>query len=101
MMQHWESLVLRQAPLMSGGNVYGKLEGYIMGRKSLGTEYGTEVGSSTVLSDGSVESKIDESSGVFEKFASGKVVMGAGLLTVGADTMAVAEAAACYSVLRR
>ena len=45
------------------------------------------------MSDGNVERKMEGFSGVSEKVASGKVSMGAGTLKVGADAVAVAEAA--------
>ena len=68
---------------------------------SLGAESGTEVGSSTGLLNGGVERKIEGSSGVSENIASEKrVVMAAGTLAMGADTVAVAAEAARSSALR-
>ena len=48
------------------------LEGSPLREKSLGAEIGTEVGSYTLLSDGSVEIKSEGSSGESEKGALGK-----------------------------
>ena len=76
----------------SDGEVSRKIEGSIIG-ESLGVEYGTGIGSSFDLSDGSAEIKLEVSSGGYERGASGvRVYMVSGLIALGEDAVTVAAA---------